>query len=78
VRHFPKDNKRRKRGSPLLEEGLLIALAVITMSVVFSMVLGILDGVQKVIQNLGFNTQNFMNSLNDLWNKIVSFLGLGG
>jgi hypothetical protein len=37
-----------------------------------------LDGVQKVIQNLGFNTQNFMNSLNDLWNKIVSFLGLGG
>ncbi|MCC6017616.1 MAG: hypothetical protein HA488_01655 [Candidatus Verstraetearchaeota archaeon] len=77
MRHFPKDNKR-KRGSPLLEEGLLIALAVITMSVVFSMVLGILDGVQKVIQNLGFNTQNFMNSLNDLWNKIVSFLGLGG
>ncbi|MCR6669065.1 MAG: hypothetical protein NDF51_03600 [archaeon YNP-WB-040] len=77
MRRFPKDNKR-KRGSPLLEEGLLIALAVITMSVVFSMVLGILDGVQKVIQNLGFNTQNFMNSLNDLWNKIVSFLGLGG
>ncbi|MEM0084950.1 MAG: hypothetical protein QW743_06115 [Candidatus Methanomethylicia archaeon] len=70
-------NKRRK-GSPLLEEGLLIALAVITMSIVFSMILGILDGVQKMIQNLGFNTQNFANSLNDIWNRIISFLGLGG
>jgi hypothetical protein len=77
VKRFSKYS-RRVKGSPLLEEGLLIALAVITMSVVFSMVLGILDGVQKVIQNLGFNTQNFMNSLNDLWNKIISFLGLGG
>jgi len=71
-------SSKKKIGSPLLEEGLLIALAVITMSIVFSMVLGILDGVQKMIQNLGFNTQNFVNSLNDIWNKIISFLGLGG
>lgn len=75
---FSYNRNKRKKGSPLLEEGLLIALAVITMSIVFSMILGILDGVQKMIQNLGFNTQNFVNSLNDMWNKIISFLGLGG
>ena len=67
-----------KRASPLLEEGLLIALAIMTLSVVFSMVLGLLQGVQNIVNSLGFNTESFMNSLNELWNQIMSFLGLGG
>ena len=67
-----------KRASPLLEEGLLIALAIMTLSVVFSMVLGLLQGVQSIVNSLGFNTESFMNSLNELWNQIMSFLGLGG
>ncbi|GEM_PF-348301 len=67
-----------KKASPLLEEGLLIGLAIMTLTVVFSMVVGILSGVQDIVRNLGFVTEDFMNALNDLWNKIMSFLGLGG
>lgn len=69
------DFLKNRRGSPLLEEGMLIALAVMTLAVVFSIVLGILGGIQKAVEDAGFTTDNFMSSLNDLWSKILAFLG---
>jgi len=62
----------------LLEEGMLIGLAVMTLTIIFSMVAGVLNGVQEVIKNVGFGTDDFMNALNDLWNNILAFLGIRG
>jgi len=69
---------KNRRGSPLLEEGMLIGLAVMTLTIIFSMVAGVLSGVQEVIEKIGFGTEDFMNALNDLWNNILAFLGFGG
>jgi len=69
---------RNRRASPLLEEGMLIGLAVMTLTIIFSMVAGVLNGVQEVIKNVGFGTDDFMNALNDLWNNILAFLGIRG
>jgi len=67
-----------KKASPLLEEGMLIGLAIMTLTVVFSIIVGILGGVQDIVKNLGFATEDFMNALNELWTKIMAFLGLRG
>lgn len=69
---------RNRRASPLLEEGMLIGLAVMTLTIVFSMVAGVLSGVQKIIESFGFGAEDFMKMLNDLWNDILAFLGLNG
>jgi len=67
---------KNRKGSPLLEEGMLIALAIMTLAVIFSIALGILGEVQEIVENMGFTTDNFVNSLDALWNKILAFLGL--
>lgn len=78
VRSHIVDLVRSRRASPLLEEGMLIGLAVMTLTIIFSMVAGVLNGVQEVIQNVGFGTEDFMNALNDLWSNILAFLGIRG
>lgn len=69
---------KNKLGSPLVEEGLLLGLAVITLSVIMSMIAGLLSGVEKSF-NISFSGFNEMvRQLQASWEKVLEFFGLGG
>ena len=66
-----------KYGSPLVEEGLLLGLAVITLSVIMSMIAGLLSGVEKTF-NMGLSGFNTMiQQVQDSWEKVLKFFGFG-
>lgn len=68
---------RCKLGSPLVEEGLLLGLAVITLSVIMSMIAGLLAGVEKAF-NTSFASFNAMaQQVQDAWEKVLKFFGFG-
>jgi ABC-type transporter Mla maintaining outer membrane lipid asymmetry permease subunit MlaE len=67
----------RKRGSPLVEEGLLLGLSIVTLTVVLSIVVGLLSGVQNTFDLSVFNGQGFIDQLKLSVDKILSFFRIG-
>ncbi|MCQ5376769.1 MAG: hypothetical protein NO516_01820 [Candidatus Methanomethylicia archaeon] len=62
-----------KRGSPLVEEGLLLGIAIVTLTVVLSLVVGLLSGVQNTFDLSIFNGEGFLEDMKQSLDKILSF-----
>uniref|UniRef100_A0A7C3F9W9 Uncharacterized protein n=1 Tax=Candidatus Methanomethylicus mesodigestus TaxID=1867258 RepID=A0A7C3F9W9_9CREN len=62
-----------KRGSPLVEEGLLLGIAIVTLTVVLSLVVGLLSGVQNTFDLSIFNGEGFLEDMRQSLDKILSF-----
>lgn len=66
-----------KRGSPLVEEGLLLGLSIVTLTVVMSIVVGLLSGVQSTFNLSIFNGNEFIEGLRNSLNQVLSFFRIG-
>ena len=66
-----------KRGSPLVEEGLLLGLSIVTLTVVLSIIVGLLSGVQKTFDLSIFNGQGFIDQLGQSIDKVLAFFRIG-
>ncbi len=62
---------KNKRGSPLLEEGLLLGIAAVAFSVVLSIIAGVLLGIKGYYSSF---SSNITTSFNDILNQIGSIL----
>ena len=62
---------KNKRGSPLVEEGLLLGIAAVAFSIILSLVAGIMVGIKGYYTSL-FNS--FGSSINDFWNQLNKVL----
>ncbi|MDI9644385.1 MAG: hypothetical protein QFX35_04095 [Candidatus Verstraetearchaeota archaeon] len=67
----------RKRGSPLVEEGLLLGLSIVTLTVVMSIVVGLLSGVQGTFDLSIFNGNEFIENLKKSIEQVLSFFRIG-
>lgn len=68
-----KRKRLSKRGSPLVEEGLLLGIAIVTLTVVLSLVVGLLGGVQNTFDLSIFNGEGFLDEMRQSLDKILSF-----
>ncbi|MDH5811467.1 MAG: hypothetical protein QXO54_02295 [Candidatus Methanomethylicaceae archaeon] len=70
---------RRKstRGSPLVEEGLLLGLSIITLTVVLSIIVGLLSGVKDTFDLSIFRGEEFMSQLQQSIQKILQYFRIG-
>jgi uncharacterized membrane protein len=66
-----------RRGSPLVEEGLLLGLSIVTLTVVMSIVVGLLSGVQNTFNLSVFNGNEFIENLRNSLNQVLSFFRIG-
>ncbi|MBC7120077.1 MAG: hypothetical protein H5T33_00630 [Candidatus Methanosuratus sp.] len=66
-----------RKGSPLVEEGLLLGLSIVTLTVVMSIVVGLLSGVQNTFNLSIFNGNEFIESLRNSINQVLSFFRIG-
>ncbi|MEM4657829.1 MAG: hypothetical protein QXX77_05340 [Candidatus Methanosuratincola sp.] len=66
-----------RRGSPLVEEGLLLGLSIVTLTVVMSIVVGLLSGVQDTFNLSVFNGNEFIENLRNSLNQVLSFFRIG-
>ncbi|MEN3035010.1 MAG: hypothetical protein ABC537_01785 [Candidatus Methanosuratincola sp.] len=66
-----------RRGSPLVEEGLLLGLSIVTLTVVMSIVVGLLSGVQNTFNLSFFNGNEFIENLRNSLNQVLSFFRIG-
>ncbi len=66
-----------RRGSPLVEEGLLLGLSIVTLTVVMSIVVGLLSGVQNTFNLSVFNGNEFLENLRNSLNQVLSFFRIG-
>jgi len=69
--------RKRSRGSPLVEEGLLLGLSIVTLTVVLSIIVGLLSGVQKTFDLSIFNGDTFLNQLQQSIDKILQYFRIG-
>jgi hypothetical protein len=69
--------QKRSRGSPLVEEGLLLGLSIITLTVVLSIIIGLLSGVQKTFDLSIFNGDTFLSQLQQSIDKILQYFRIG-
>ncbi|HRR55166.1 MAG TPA: hypothetical protein P5290_07455 [Candidatus Methanomethylicus sp.] len=67
-------NRRNKRGSPLVEEGLLLGLSIVSLTVVLSIVVGLLSGVQNTFDLSIFNGQDFLDQIRQSLDQVLTFL----
>ncbi len=67
-------NQRNKRGSPLVEEGLLLGISIVSLTVVLSIVVGLLSGVQNTFDLSFFNGQDFLDQLKQSLDQVLEFL----
>ena len=68
---------RDKRGSPLVEEALLLGIAAITLSIVLSMIAGFLSSVQGVFDVNLANFDTIKEQLKQAWETLIKFFRLG-
>ncbi|MBM5805079.1 MAG: hypothetical protein FJZ49_03285 [Candidatus Verstraetearchaeota archaeon] len=68
---------KRSRGSPLVEEGLLLGLSIVTLTVVLSIIIGLLSGVQKTFDLSIFNGDTFLSQLQQSIDKILQYFRIG-
>lgn len=69
--------RKRMRGSPLVEEGLLLGLSIVTLTVVLSVIVGLLSGVQKTFDLSIFNGDTITQSLQQTINNILQYFRIG-
>jgi len=69
--------KKWIRGSPLVEEGLLLGLSVVTLTVVLSVIVGMLSGVQKTFDLSIFNGNTLTTQLQQSIDKILQYFKVG-
>jgi hypothetical protein len=69
--------RRRIRGSPLVEEGLLLGLSIVTLTIVLSIIVGLLSGVQNAFNLSIFNGDTITQSLNSTLSKILQYFRVG-
>lgn len=67
----------RRRGSPLVEEGLLLGLSIVTLTVVLSIVVGLLSGVQNTFDLSIFNGDAFLDQIQQSLNKVLEYFRIG-
>jgi Flp pilus assembly pilin Flp len=71
---------KNKRGSPLVEEGLLLGIAAVAFTIILSIVAGILMGVQSYFNSVSNNAVNsfndFLKQINDILTEIARKLGI--
>ncbi len=65
------------RGSPLVEEGLLLGLSIITLTVVLSIIVGLLSGVKDTFDLSIFRGEEFMNQLQQSMQRILQYFRIG-
>ncbi|MGQ9759844.1 MAG: hypothetical protein ACUVQ5_04675 [Candidatus Methanomethylicaceae archaeon] len=70
-------NRKRIRGSPLVEEGLLLGLSIITLTVVLSIIVGLLSGVKDTFDLSIFRGEAFMNQLQESIQRILKYFRIG-
>jgi hypothetical protein len=75
-----KNNMRSVRGSLLLEEGMLIGISVVLLSIILSMIIGLLGGVNTSLSNAGKATGDFLSTVaqkfEDIYRQITNFFHL--
>ena len=75
-----KSDKRDIKGSLLLEEGMLIGISVVLLSIILSMVVGLLGGVNATLSSAGKATGDFLSTIaqkfEEIFRQIVSFFQL--
>ncbi|MDT7886309.1 MAG: hypothetical protein RQ968_05640 [Thermoproteota archaeon] len=71
---------KNKRGSPLVEEGLLLGIAAVAFTIILSIVAGILMGVQSYFSSVSSNATNsfndFLKQINDILTEIARRIGI--
>ncbi len=67
----------RRRGSPLVEEGLLLGLSIVTLTVILSIVVGLLSGVQNTFDLSIFNGDAFLSQIQQSLNKVLEYFRIG-
>ncbi len=77
---MPENDKKSVRGSLLLEEGMLIGISVVLLSIILSMVVGLLGGVNATLTNAGKATGDFLSTVvqkfEEIFRQITSFFNL--
>ncbi len=75
-----KNDRKSVRGSLLLEEGMLIGVSVVLLSIILSMVVGLLGGVSTTLSSAGKATGDFLSTIaqkfEEIFRQIVSFFHL--
>ncbi len=61
----------------MVEEGLLLGLSIVTLTVVMSIVVGLLSGVQNTFNLSFFNGNEFIENLRNSLNQVLSFFRIG-
>uniref|UniRef100_A0A7J3UYT6 Uncharacterized protein n=1 Tax=Candidatus Methanosuratincola petrocarbonis (ex Vanwonterghem et al. 2016) TaxID=1867261 RepID=A0A7J3UYT6_9CREN len=61
----------------MVEEGLLLGLSIVTLTVVMSIVVGLLSGVQNTFNLSIFNGNEFIENLRNSLNQVLSFFRIG-
>jgi hypothetical protein len=69
---------RKRAGSPLVEEGILLSLTVITLAVVLSLITTLFGGISKVVGGASSSVSSFFESaiknLDDLLKQLYAFV----
>lgn len=67
----------RRRGSLLLEEGMLIGISIVVLSIILSVVMGLLGGVSTTINQAGRSVGDFLSTITqkfeEIFKQITSF-----
>ncbi|RWX73985.1 MAG: hypothetical protein ACO0C9_06320 [Candidatus Methanosuratincola verstraetei] len=61
----------------MVEEGLLLGLSIVTLTVVMSIIVGLLSGVQNTFNLSLFNGNEFIENLRNSLNQVLSFFRIG-
>jgi len=68
---------KSRRGSLLLEEGMLIGVSIILLSIILSIVVGLLGGVNVTLNQAGKAVGDFLSTIaqkfEEIFNQIASF-----
>ncbi len=68
---------KSRKGSPLVEEGLLLGLSIVTLTVVLTIIVGLLTGVQNTFNLSIFNADGFTGQLQTSIDQILQFFRIG-
>lgn len=60
-----------------MEEGLLLGLSIITLTVVLSIIVGLLSGVKDTFDLSVFRGEEFMNQLQQAIQRILQYFRIG-
>ena len=61
----------------MVEEGLLLGLSIVTLTVVLTIIVGLLTGVQNTFNLSIFNADGFTDQLQESINRVLQFFRIG-